>query len=87
MTGEELDYEIVGKILYAGFDAEGNIHLILKNNHKFWSNVAVNLLKTMEGNVVKMSVKPWNSKNALKRAGNGRRRSHFYVLRENNRLR
>ena len=69
MGGEAFEYEIVGKILYAGFDAEGNIHLILKNNHKFWSKVAINLLKTMEGGVVKLAVKPWTGKNRSERAG------------------
>jgi len=55
-------YEIVGKIVYAGFDGEGNIHLIIRNSHKFWSKVAVNFLRTMEGDVVKLTIKPWTGK-------------------------
>jgi len=54
-----LEYEIVGKIVYAGFDGEGNIHLIIRNSHRFWSRAAVSFLRTMEGSVVKMTVKPW----------------------------
>jgi hypothetical protein len=55
---EEFNYETAGKILYADFNAEGNIHLTLKSNHKFQSNIAVNILKTMEGSIVKLAVKP-----------------------------
>ena len=77
MGGEAFEYEIVGKIVYAGFDAEGNIHLILKNNHKFWSKVAINLLKTMEGDVVKLAVKPWAGKGKSER---GDRKPAFLCL-------
>jgi len=55
-------YMIIGKVIYGGLDAEGNIHLVLKNSNKDWAELAVKFLKSVEGCVVKVRIAPWRSK-------------------------
>lgn len=64
--GEEF-YVIVGKVVYGGLDAEGNVHLILKNASPMWAELAARFLKSVEGRVVKVKVSMWN--NSRKREG------------------
>jgi hypothetical protein len=55
-------FEIIGKIVYAGIDCKGNIHIVLKKHDSFWSEVAVRFLRGEEDHIVKMRVMPWNHK-------------------------
>jgi hypothetical protein len=52
-------YMIVGKVIYSGLDAEGNVHLVLKNSDSAWAEAAVRFLKSVEGRVVKVNVSLW----------------------------
>jgi len=60
-------FEIIGKLLYAGLDGEGNIHIILKKKGDFWSRIAVRFLKGEENHILKFRIMPWNHK----RSGRG----------------
>jgi len=63
-------YVIVGKVVYAGLDGEGNLHLVLKNSSQTWAELAVRYLKSVENRVVKVAVSLWNAKD--KREGQTR---------------
>ena len=65
-------YMIVGKVVYSGLDAEGNVHLILTNSNQFWAELAARFLKSIEGHVVKVKVSLWSG-------GEERRKPHFRV--------
>ncbi|MEM2612614.1 MAG: hypothetical protein QXO15_00110 [Nitrososphaerota archaeon] len=56
------EFEIIGRIIYAGFDCDGNIHIILAKNDKFWAEMAIRFLKALEGEVVKISINNWCSR-------------------------
>jgi hypothetical protein len=49
------------KVVYGGLDAEGNVHLILKNSSRGWAELAARFLKSFEGGVVRVKVSPWRS--------------------------
>jgi hypothetical protein len=57
--GEDNFYMIVGKVVYSGLDAEGNVHLVLRNSNPVWAERAVAFLRTVEGRVVKLKVSMW----------------------------
>jgi hypothetical protein len=62
MLGDKFgEYVIIGKVVYGGLDAEGNVHLILKNSSRGWSELAARFLKSFEGRVVRVKVSPWRS--------------------------
>ena len=53
-------YMIVGKVVYAGLDAEGNVHIVLKNSSRAWAELAARFLKSVEGEVVRVKVSLWS---------------------------
>ena len=55
-------FEVIGNIVYAGLDCEGNIHLVLKKESGFWRDVAVRFLKGKENCIVKLRIMPWDHK-------------------------
>ena len=55
-------FEIIGKIIYAGLDCEGNIHIVLKKDDGFWRDVAIKFLEGEEDHIVKLRIMPWNHK-------------------------
>jgi len=59
---EEDFYMIVGKVIYGGLDAEGNVHIVLKNSSQTWAELAARFLKSVEGKVVKVRVSLWNKR-------------------------
>ncbi|MBO3809757.1 MAG: hypothetical protein FGF50_09230 [Candidatus Brockarchaeota archaeon] len=54
-------YMIVGRVIYGGMDAEGDIHIVLKNNSPVWAESAARFLKFVEGRIVKLKVSVWRS--------------------------
>ena len=56
------EFRIIGKILEADLDAEGNLHVMLKNSNAFWAETAANKLRQLRGRVLKIDVKEWESK-------------------------
>ena len=64
MRGVEMvdGLEIVGKIVWVGLDGDGNLNLVLKQNDRFWREVAVKALKQVEGHVVKLKVRRFQKK-------------------------
>jgi len=65
-------FELIGEIIYAGLDCDGNIHLVLKNNSEFWREVAVKFLRSKENHIVKLRFMPWSRK----RVGEALKSSH-----------
>ena len=57
-------FEIIGKIVYAGLDCDGNIHIVLKKDDGFWRDVAVRFLKGEENHIVKLRIMPWDHRRA-----------------------
>lgn len=55
------EYVIIGKVVYGDLDAEGNVHLILKNSSRDWAELAARFLKSFEGRVARVKVSPWRS--------------------------
>ena len=55
-------FEIIGKIIYAGLDCEGNIHIVLKKDDDFWRDVAIKFLEGEVSRIVKLRITPWNHK-------------------------
>jgi len=53
------EFRIIGKILDADLDAEGNLHVTLKNSNAFWAETAVKNLRKLKGRVLKLDVKEW----------------------------
>lgn len=53
------EFRIIGKMLYADLDAEGNLHVTLKNSNAFWAETAVKNLRKLKGRVLKLDVKEW----------------------------
>jgi len=55
-------FEIIGKIMYAGLDCEGNIHIVLKKESGFWRDIAIKFLEGEENHIVKLRIMPWDHK-------------------------
>ena len=60
------EFRIIGKILDADLDAEGNLHVTLKNSNAFWAETAVKNLRKLKGRVLKLDVKEWEPKQPKK---------------------
>ncbi|MEM2597214.1 MAG: hypothetical protein QXT50_00955 [Thermofilum sp.] len=75
---DEGSYTIIGKVIYGGLDAEGHVHLILKNSAPAWAELAARFLKSLEGNVVRVEVSAWDGS----RGGRQRRRFKAYAHRK-----
>ena len=63
---EKNEFRIIGKILDADLDAEGNLHVTLKNSNVFWAETAVKNLRQLKGRVLKFDVKEWEPKQPKK---------------------
>jgi hypothetical protein len=59
---ENKEFRIIGKILSADLDAEGNLHITLKNSNSFWANTAANRLRQLQGRVIKVDIKEWDQR-------------------------
>lgn len=55
------EFRIIGKILEADLDADGRLHLTLKNSNAFWAETAVRCLRQLKGQVLKLDVNVWKS--------------------------
>jgi len=53
-------FEVIGRLVYAGLDCEGNIHIIIKKDDGFWRDVALRFLEGEVGRILKLRVTPWN---------------------------
>jgi hypothetical protein len=53
------EFRIIGKIIDADLDAEGNLHVTLKNSNRFWAETAVKNLRRVRGRVLKIDAKEW----------------------------
>jgi len=47
-------FELIGRLVWVGLDAEGNINIIVWKNDRSWAETAVRVLKRSEGRIVKM---------------------------------
>jgi hypothetical protein len=56
------EFRIIGKILAGDLDAEGNLHVTLKNSNTFWAETAVKNLRQLKGRVLKLDIKEWEPK-------------------------
>lgn len=56
------EFRIIGKILEADLDADGQLHLTLKNSNSFWAETAVRRLRQLKGQVLKLDVNEWKPK-------------------------
>ena len=56
------EFRIIGKIIDADLDAEGNLHITLKNSNTFWAETAVKNLRKLKGRVLKLDIKEWEPK-------------------------
>lgn len=59
-------FRIIGKVLAADLDAEGNLHVALKNSNAFWAETAANRLRQLKGRVLKLDVNEWAPKQPKK---------------------
>ncbi|MDR0493224.1 MAG: hypothetical protein LBH74_06280 [Nitrososphaerota archaeon] len=57
------EFLIIGKVISADLDAEGNLHLTLKNSNRFWAETAVRQLRQLKGQVLEAEVKAWKQNN------------------------
>lgn len=55
-------FRIIGKVLEVDLDAEGQLHLTLKNSNAFWAETAVRRLRQLKGRVLKLDVAEWEPK-------------------------
>lgn len=55
------EFRIIGKIISADLDADGNLHIILKNSNQFWAETATNQLRKSKGLVLKFDVREWQN--------------------------
>lgn len=60
------EFMVIGKVLAADLDAEGNLHVTLKNSNIFWAETAVKRLRQLEGRVVKLDINEWELSPAKK---------------------
>ena len=60
------EFRIIGKVISADLDAEGNLHITLKNSNQFWAETATNQLRQLKGRVVKIDVTEWATKQLTK---------------------
>ena len=60
-------YRIVGKLLSADIDGEGNLHIILRGSDKFWVETSARYLRQLNGEVLKFDVRRWRSGNKRKK--------------------
>jgi len=56
------EFRIIGKVLDADLDGEGNLHISLKNSNAFWAETAASKLRFLKGRVIKLDVKEWEPK-------------------------
>jgi len=54
-------YRIVGKLLSADLDAEGNLHIVLKGSSRIWVEASARYLRQLNGKILKFDVRRWNS--------------------------
>ena len=70
MIGDKMqetnDFLVIGKVLAADLDAEGNLHILLKNSNSFWAETAAKRLRQLEGRVIKLDIKEWETSTAKK---------------------
>jgi len=52
-------FRVVGKLVWAGLDCEGNLHIVLRNSDRFWAEAAVQFLRQVERRVLKLDVDEW----------------------------
>jgi hypothetical protein len=60
------EFRIIGKVLAADLDAEGNLHVALRNSNAFWAETAANRLRQLKGRVLKLDVNEWEPKQPRK---------------------
>jgi hypothetical protein len=51
---------IIGKILSADIDIDGNLHLTLKNSNTYWTEHAVKHLRKLTNQIIEANIKKWH---------------------------
>jgi len=59
----DVKFRIIGKVIAANLDAEGNLHLILRNSNQYWSEHATKQLRAFTNKTIETEVKKWNPNN------------------------
>jgi len=52
-------FVVIGKILWADLDVEGNLHLTLRNSNQFWAEIAANRLRQIQNQIIQATIKEW----------------------------
>jgi len=56
----DVKFKIIGKVIAADLDAEGNIHITLKNSNQYWAEYATKHLRNFTGHIIEADIKKWN---------------------------
>ncbi|MFA5571997.1 MAG: hypothetical protein GX799_05340 [Crenarchaeota archaeon] len=67
---ENSDFRIIGKVISADLNAEGNLHITLKNSNQFWAETATRRLHQLKGKVIKTEINEWKLNQSTERAAN-----------------
>lgn len=59
MIMPDTEFVIIGKILSADLDAEGHLHLTLKNSSPFWAEIAANRLRQSKNQIIQATIREW----------------------------
>lgn len=60
MEMSDSEFLIIGKVLSADLDVDGQLHITLKNSNQFWAEIAVKHLRQLQGQIIKAEIKTWN---------------------------
>jgi hypothetical protein len=59
---ERNNFRVIGKVIDANLDGEGNLNLTLRNSNEFWAETAVKRLRELKGQVLKFDIAEWTQK-------------------------
>jgi hypothetical protein len=59
MEMSDSEFLVIGKVLSADLDADGTLHITLKNSNQFWAEIATKRLRQLQGQIIKAEIKTW----------------------------
>jgi hypothetical protein len=59
MTMSDTGFLVIGKVLSADLDSEGNLHITLRNSNQFWAEIAAKHMRQLKGQIITVDIKAW----------------------------
>jgi hypothetical protein len=56
----DVRFRIIGKVIAADLDGEGNLHLILRHSNQYWSEYAAKHLRELTNQIIEAEIRKWS---------------------------